>query len=73
MLGDRQALVDTEQGNPNSNPLFSARASRRSTARTACSHPDGKLVIMAGGPDYGLDRGNDDLGQDGEEGDRPHR
>ena len=50
--------VDTEPGNPDSNPLFLGESKPTiNRPHRLLPHPDGKLVIMAGGPDYGLTGG----------------
>jgi hypothetical protein len=50
--------VKTERGNPNSNPLFLTQcAPTINRPHRLLPHPDGKLVIMTGGPDYGYTGG----------------
>jgi len=50
--------VDTEPGNPNSNPFFLGESKPTiNRPHRLLPHPDGKLVIMTGGPDYGLTGG----------------
>jgi hypothetical protein len=50
--------VKTERGNPNSNPLFLTQCVPTiNRPHRLLPHPDGKLVIMTGGPDYGYTGG----------------
>ena len=50
--------VKTEKGKPDSNPLFlTETVPTINRPHRLLPHPDGKLVIMTGGPDYGLTGG----------------
>jgi hypothetical protein len=50
--------VNTERDNPNSNPLFLTEcAPTINRPHRLLPHPDGRLVIMTGGPDYGYTGG----------------
>jgi hypothetical protein len=50
--------VNTERGNPNSNPLFLTECVPTiNRPHRLLPMPDGKLVVMTGGPDYGYTGG----------------
>ncbi len=50
--------VNTEKDNPSSNPLFLAESTPTiNRPHELLAHPDGKLVVLAGTPDYGFTGG----------------